>query len=92
MRTTQIVFALILAAFLFFVLKLLGLFLKFALIAAVLGFVVGLLLWHCCCGTCCRSSFGSAATELLSKCVSGLRLSCSLNMQETPSLPQRGAV
>ena len=46
MRTTQIVFALILAAFLFFVLKLLGLFLKFALIAAVLGFVVGLLLWH----------------------------------------------
>ena len=46
MRTTQIVFALILAAFLFFVLKLLGLFLKFALIAAVLGFVVGLLLGH----------------------------------------------
>lgn len=46
MRTAQIVFALILAAFLFALLKLLGMFIKFALIAAVLGFVVGLLLWH----------------------------------------------
>lgn len=46
MRPYQIVFALILAALLFIILKLLGLFLKFALIAAVLGFVAGLLLWH----------------------------------------------
>ena len=46
MRGFQIVFALILAGLLFLVLKLLGLFLKFALIAAVLGFVVGLVLWH----------------------------------------------
>jgi len=46
MRGLQIAFALILAAILFLVLKLLGLFLKFALIAAALGFVAGLLLWQ----------------------------------------------
>jgi hypothetical protein len=46
MRTAQIVFALILAGLLFIVLKLLGLFLKFALIAALVGFGVGLLLWY----------------------------------------------
>ncbi len=46
MRTFQIVFALILAAVLFIILKLLGLLIQFALIAAVLGFAAGLLLWH----------------------------------------------
>jgi hypothetical protein len=46
MRTAQIVFALILAGVLFLVLKLVGMFLKFALIVALVCFVAGLLLWH----------------------------------------------
>ena len=44
MRTFEIIAALVLAAIAFVVVKILGLFLKFALIAAVLGFVAGLLL------------------------------------------------
>jgi membrane associated rhomboid family serine protease len=41
-----VIVGLVLAGIVFVVLKLLGLFLKFALIAAVLGFVAGLLLVH----------------------------------------------
>jgi hypothetical protein len=44
MRTFEIVIALICAVVLFTVLKIIGLVIKFALIAAVLGFVAGLLL------------------------------------------------
>lgn len=44
MRTFEIIAALIVAAIVFVVLKVLGLLIKFALIAAVLGFVAGLLL------------------------------------------------
>ncbi len=44
MKTVEIVAALILAAVAFVVLKILGLLLKFALIAAVIGFVAGLLI------------------------------------------------
>ncbi|MBW8708438.1 MAG: hypothetical protein JF627_04110 [Alphaproteobacteria bacterium] len=44
MRTFEIIAALLLAALLFIVLKLIGMVIKFALIAAVLGFVAGLLL------------------------------------------------
>jgi hypothetical protein len=44
MRTLEIVAALFLALVVFVVLKLLGLFIKFALIAAVLGFIAGLVL------------------------------------------------
>jgi len=44
MRTAELIAAIFLALVLFFVLKLLGLLLKFALIAAALGFVAGLLL------------------------------------------------
>jgi hypothetical protein len=44
MRTFEIIAALVLAAIAFAAVKVLGLFLKFALIAAVLGFVAGLLL------------------------------------------------
>ncbi|MEY4966373.1 MAG: hypothetical protein RL274_1956 [Pseudomonadota bacterium] len=46
MSKFKIIVALVLAGTLFVVLKLLGLFLKFALIAAVVGFVAGLLLWR----------------------------------------------
>ena len=42
MRTFEIVIALIAAVIIFFVLKLIGLIVKFALVAAVLGFVAGL--------------------------------------------------
>lgn len=44
MRTFEIVAGLLLAAVLFIVLKVIGMVIKFALIAAVLGFVAGLLL------------------------------------------------
>jgi multisubunit Na+/H+ antiporter MnhF subunit len=44
MRTFEIIAALVVAFIAFMVVKILGLFLKFALIAAVLGFVAGLLL------------------------------------------------
>ncbi|MDB5739652.1 MAG: hypothetical protein JWP16_692 [Alphaproteobacteria bacterium] len=44
MRTFEIIAALFLAAIVFIVLKVIGLVIKFALIAALLGFVVGLLL------------------------------------------------
>jgi hypothetical protein len=44
MRTVELIAALILALIVFVALKLLGLFLKFALIAAALGFVAGLLI------------------------------------------------
>ena len=44
LRTFEIAAALLLAAILFIVLKLIGLVVKFALIAAVLGFAAGLLL------------------------------------------------
>jgi membrane associated rhomboid family serine protease len=44
MRTFEIIAALIVAAIVFVVLKVLGLLIKFALIAALLGFVAGLLL------------------------------------------------
>ena len=44
MKTFEIVAALLLAAILFIVLKVIGMVVKFALIAAALGFVAGLLL------------------------------------------------
>jgi membrane associated rhomboid family serine protease len=44
MRTFEIIAALVVAVIVFFVLKVLGLLIKFALIAALLGFVVGLVL------------------------------------------------
>ena len=44
MRSLEIIAALVLAVILFVVLKLIGLVVKFALIAAGLGFVAGLLL------------------------------------------------
>jgi hypothetical protein len=44
LRTFEIIAALLLAALLFIVLKVIGMVVKFALIAAVLGFVAGLLL------------------------------------------------
>jgi membrane associated rhomboid family serine protease len=44
MRSFEIIAALILAVIVFFVLKLLGLLIQFAAIAALLGFVVGLVL------------------------------------------------
>lgn len=44
MRTVEIIIALICAVVLFTALKIIGLLLKFALIAAVAGFVAGLLL------------------------------------------------
>jgi membrane associated rhomboid family serine protease len=44
MRTFEIIVALVVAAVLFIVLKLIGLVIKFALIAAVIGFVAGLLI------------------------------------------------
>lgn len=44
MRTFEIVIALIVAALVFVVFKVLGLLIKFALIAAVLGFIAGLVL------------------------------------------------
>jgi hypothetical protein len=44
LRNFEIIAALLLAAVLFIVLKLIGLVVKFALIAAILGFVAGLLL------------------------------------------------
>jgi multisubunit Na+/H+ antiporter MnhF subunit len=44
MRTFEIIIALICALVLFFALKIIGLVIKFALIAAVLGFVAGLVL------------------------------------------------
>jgi len=44
MRTFELIGALILALIVFFVLKVIGLVLKFAAIAAVLGFVSGLVL------------------------------------------------
>ena len=44
MRTFEIIAALVVAAIVFVVLKVLGLLIKFALIAAVLGFAAGLLL------------------------------------------------
>ena len=44
MRTFEIIIALIVAALVFVVFKVLGLLLKFALIAAVLGFAAGLVL------------------------------------------------
>ena len=44
MRTFEIIVALICAAILFVALKVIGLVIKFALIAAVLGFAAGLLL------------------------------------------------
>ncbi|HET7083677.1 MAG TPA: hypothetical protein VFI23_02835 [Rhizomicrobium sp.] len=50
MARLDIIAALLLAALLFIVLKVLGLVVKFALIAAVLGFVTGLFLarrWRC---------------------------------------------
>jgi len=52
MGRVEIIAGLLLAAILFIVLKVIGLVIKFALIAAVLGFVAGLLLarhfrhWH----------------------------------------------
>ena len=44
MRSFEIIAGLLLAAILFITLKVIGLVLKFALIAAVLGFAAGLLL------------------------------------------------
>lgn len=44
MRTFEIMIALIVAALVFVVFKVLGLLIKFALIAAVLGFIAGLVL------------------------------------------------
>ena len=44
MRSFEIIVALLLATVLFIVLKLIGMVVKFALAAAVLGFVAGLLL------------------------------------------------
>ena len=44
MRTAEIIAAILLAAIVFIALKVIGLVLKFALIAAVLGFVAGLVL------------------------------------------------
>lgn len=44
MRTFEFVFALIVAVVAFVILKLIGLIVKFALIAAVLGFIAGLIL------------------------------------------------
>jgi hypothetical protein len=44
LRTFEIVAGLLLAAVLFIVLKVIGMVIKFALIAGVLGFVAGLLL------------------------------------------------
>ena len=44
MRTFEFVIALIVAVIVFFVLKLIGLIVKFALIAAVMGFIAGLVL------------------------------------------------
>ena len=44
MRTMEIIAALLLAAIIFVVLKVIGLVIKFALIAAALGFVAGILL------------------------------------------------
>ena len=44
MRTFELVIALIIAVIVFFVLKLIGLIVKFALIAAAIGFIAGLLL------------------------------------------------
>jgi membrane associated rhomboid family serine protease len=44
LRTFEIVAGLLLAAVLFIVLKVIGMVVKFALIAAVLGFIAGLLL------------------------------------------------
>jgi membrane associated rhomboid family serine protease len=44
MRTFEIIIALIVAALVFVAFKILGLLLKFALIAAVLGFVAGLVI------------------------------------------------
>lgn len=44
MRTAELIAAVILALIVFVALKLLGLFIKFALVAAVLGFVAGLLI------------------------------------------------
>jgi hypothetical protein len=43
-RTLEIIAALALAAVLFIILKVIGLVVKFALVAAILGFVAGLLL------------------------------------------------
>ena len=44
MKTFEIIAALLLAAILFIVLKVIGMVVKFALLAAALGFVAGLLL------------------------------------------------
>jgi len=44
LRTFELIIALVCAVILFFVLKIVGLVLKFAAIAAVLGFVAGLVL------------------------------------------------
>lgn len=44
LRTFEIIAALLLATVLFVILKVIGLVVKFALIAAILGFVAGLLL------------------------------------------------
>lgn len=44
MRSLELIAALFLAAIVFIVLKVVGLVIKFALIAAVLGFVAGLVL------------------------------------------------
>jgi multisubunit Na+/H+ antiporter MnhF subunit len=44
MRTFEIIAGLLLAVILFAVLKMIGMVVKFALIAAVLGFVAGLIL------------------------------------------------
>jgi hypothetical protein len=44
MRTVEIIAALVLALIVFAVLKVIGLVVKFALIAALLGFVIGLVL------------------------------------------------
>lgn len=44
MRTAELIAALILALVIFLALKLLGLFLKFALVAAALGFIAGLVI------------------------------------------------
>ena len=44
MRTFEIIAGLVVAALLFIVLKVIGMVVKFALIAAILGFVAGLVL------------------------------------------------
>jgi hypothetical protein len=44
MRAAELIAAIVLALIVFLALKLLGLFLKFALVAALLGFVAGLLI------------------------------------------------